>query len=79
MFIKALSVEQVGDGMYRLTIPSKDFTIEESLLLEKLFPHLREEAQVLLNKEAMLEAIPTMAEVRAAEVSAYDKSVTKKS
>jgi len=66
VFIRALSVEEVGGGVYKIEVPERELTQQERATLTGLFPNLTERAYQLLSQEALLEAIATDSDVNAA-------------
>jgi hypothetical protein len=55
--VRALQVTNHGNGLYSLTLPSRDLDKTESKVLHELFPHTLARAFDLLAEEAVLEAI----------------------
>ncbi len=56
LFIRAISVTQVGDGLFQVELPSRELTEPERELLRKLYPNLTDRAYDLLETENLLSA-----------------------
>lgn len=63
--VHAESVEQVGRGLFAVHLPVAELSREDALVLERLYPDLIDQAYGLLNKQAVLTAMATPAEVQA--------------
>lgn len=57
MLIRALKVKQLSDGLFSITLPSRELSITEHQVLDELFPNLGHRVRELLDREAMLDAI----------------------
>lgn len=55
--VRAQSVDKNPDGTFSIEVEATPITEQQDRVLSQLFPHLREQAYDLLNKEALLAAM----------------------
>lgn len=62
--VRADEVIDNGNGTFTLLLPYQPLSDQDNKHLERLFPNLIEQAHNLLNREALLSSIATIAEVQ---------------
>lgn len=63
IFIRALKVIDHDGGMFELQIPDQPLTSDQQKVLETLFPNFGEQVYQLLQREALIDAVMTPAEI----------------
>lgn len=76
--VKALSVEDNGNGTFLLELPAREMIPEQKAILRDLFPNLGEQVYKLLDQELLLASLATPLEAAAAP-SKFLKNMVKRS
>ena len=78
IFIRATTIEDMGNGTFRVEMPGIELSNEDRKFIEKLYPTMADKAYELLDKEALLNSVASPSEIQAPSKDATKPAKVKK-